>query len=153
VFLATAPTPDPFAFPAFVISIIAAIAGIGALGWNVWTWWQGGARVTLETLAVHSEATQWINVVIRNKGRSAVTVTEVLLYTEGTPTSESGLQTLLGQNEGEQIMPYRLESQASLEFYEQYDADDNDAYGKPGYWVTVELANGKMIDSGWIKNH
>lgn len=149
--LATAASTDPLALPAFVISIVAAVAGIAALGWNIWTWRQSGARVTLETSAVHSDWMQWVTVVIRNKGRSAVTVTEVLLYEEGTPTSSQATQILLGEDEGEELLPYRLDPQSSLEFREEYGPETT-AFGKTGYWVTVELANGQTLDSGWIPN-
>ncbi|KKX98960.1 hypothetical protein [Microbacterium sp. Ag1] len=149
--LAASHASDPFALPAFIISIIAAVAALAALGWNVWTWRQSGARVTLETSAVGSEWMQWVNVVIRNKGRTAVTITEVLLYEEGTPTSATASQILLGEDDGKELLPFRLEPQASLEFYEEFEPD-HPAYGKPGYWVTVELANGRILDSGWIKS-
>lgn len=151
VYIATEQASGPYAFPAFVISIIAAVAGLIALGWNIFTWLQSGARVTLETSAVRSDETQWINVVVRNKGRSAVTITEILLWEQGHPKSDEGTQVLLGQDEDDDIMPYRLEPQASLPFYEEFDVSSS-TYGQPRYWVSVELGNGKMIESGWIVN-
>lgn len=147
----TAAASDPLALPAFIISIVAAVAAAGALGWNIWTWRQSGARVTLETSAVHSDSMQWVTVVIRNKGRSAVTVTEVLIYEDGTPTSPEATQILLGEDEGNELLPYRLEPQASLEFHEEFGTDAS-AFGKEEYWVTVELANGRTLDSGRIAN-
>lgn len=142
---------DYLALPAFVISIIAAASGLGALGWNVWAWRQSGARVTLEVFAAHSADVQWITVIVRNLGRSAITVNEVVLFEDGNPASPESTQTLLGTEEGDERVPHRLEPQSSLEFEEQYKHPDP-MHGHDRYWVSLRLANGDEVNSRWVRN-
>lgn len=164
--LIDAAEPDPYAGPAFAISVWALV--ISALGFLVAAITairgfiedrKAGAQVRVERQALRGAAVQYIDVTVRNTGRTAITVNAVMLYGTTTtrgrkpkPDGSGGLYMESAPGEKmEDLKPYRLEGHASLEL--QVAARRGaPLFGLERYWVDVELATGRTIRSGWFAN-
>lgn len=132
--------PDPYALPAFIISIVAAVvaglAFIWSILWSVISWSLAGPVIRVR-LGVHrSDVEMKMWVYVWNRGRLPVSVEEVSLHLRDDSTA---LVPVLGVPE----IPYRLEPGASWAPEAEFER------GSSFYWSTkfearVTLATGAV---------
>lgn len=128
---------DPFAFPAFVISIAAALTALGALAWSIVAWAWNGPWVRLRVHSRVEDDGQHVSAYVWNRGRMASDIIHVEVFRADDP--HPVLIPVLGVDR----MPYRLEPYSSVTFEDTYDRRGT-FFGARWYGVRVYLANGDI---------
>lgn len=161
---------DPFAFPAFLISISSGVVGLTALIWNIIAWFRSGHRVTVETEIIVRNPKRdmfwtgrrgrcgWrnadippthvphcvvlISVIARNKGRTAVDI-ERFQVMVGKPSQNKNISWTF---KDDQPLPQRLEPGSSAS--RKIMISDVEAFTrrekKKHFRTAVTLGNGKI---------
>lgn len=130
---------DPFALPAFIISIVAGTVALLSLAWSITAWAWSGPRVKVRTSTHATEEEQTVWAYIWNKGRAPIEIHGVEVHrSDDTP---GALIPLMGMRDPG--LPYTLTGGAAVVMEETFLRQGN-FYGARWYEVRVTLANGKV---------
>lgn len=147
---------DPFALPAFVISIvglviasIAAATGIASLVWQITVRTRGAHSIRVEAAGgirmVSAEGTspRYVQVTVRNRGAAAVQITHWAIEISG----KNALIAFPAQFPPQPTLPHLLEAGTSVRFYvleselEGHMTENDVRVARP----LVQLATGQKV--------
>ena len=130
---------DPFALPAFIISIVAGAVALLSLAWSVTAWAWSGPRVKVRANTHATEEDQRVWAYIWNKGRAPIEIHHVEVHR--SDDAPGGLIPLMGiEDPG---LPYTLTGGAAVVMEETF-LPQGTFYGARWYEIRVTLANGKV---------